>query len=55
MLNVLSFIRNYYKNYNEGLVSPGHLYGSGNEEYVNILINPDGDYGFLKTLNLNMD
>ena len=45
-----SFITNYYKKYNEGLVSPGYLYGKGNEEYVNILINPNGDYGFLRDL-----
>lgn len=47
-----SFIRNYYKEYNEGLVSPGTLYGSENEEYVNILLNADGDYGFLESKNI---
>lgn len=49
-----SFIRNYYKNYNEGLVSPGHLFGVDNEEYVNILLNADGDYGFLKPRNVEI-
>ena len=47
-INSKLFIQEYYRKYNEGLVAPGSLYGEGRDNYVNILINPEGDYSFLK-------
>lgn len=46
-----TFIKKYYSNisnHNDGLITPGHFYGSNRENFINILIKPEANYDFLK-------
>lgn len=45
--NSNDYVTNYYNRHEDALVSPGQLYGNNFENYINLIINPDSDYGFL--------
>lgn len=48
-LNSNIFIQKYYSDSgaHENVVSPGSMYGTNRDDYINIIINPNFDYSFL--------